>query len=51
MNYANSEVQEKQQNGLLAAMFGDSRFKGLDKVHKEFTYSWGSVAPPIPIGR
>ena len=30
MNYINSEVQEKQQNGLLAAMFGNSRNKGLD---------------------
>lgn len=38
MNYANSELQEKQQNGLLAAMFGDSRFKGLDSVCMKYVH-------------
>ena len=32
MNWVNNEFQEKQQGGLMAAMFGDSRFKGLDKI-------------------
>ena len=31
MNYVSNKFQEKQQSGLMAAMFGDSRFKGLDK--------------------
>ena len=32
MNWVNNEFQEKQQGGLMAAMFGDSRFKGLDML-------------------
>ena len=32
MNWVSNEFQEKQQGGLMAAMFGDSRFKGLDRV-------------------
>lgn len=32
MNWISNEFQEKQQGGLMAAMFGDSRFKGLDMI-------------------
>ena len=33
MNYVSNEFQEKQQHGLMATMFGDSRKKGLDTVN------------------
>ena len=35
MNWVSNGFQEKQQGGLMAAMFGDSRFKGLDITNRE----------------
>jgi hypothetical protein len=32
MNYITNEVQDNQQRGVLSAMFGDSRKRGLDNV-------------------
>ena len=33
MNYKTIVSQETEQRGLMATMFGDSRKKGLDRLH------------------
>ena len=42
MNYVSNEFQEKQQRGLMATMFGDSNFKGLDNNESGGTYTYNN---------